>query len=95
MDWNLFIFVFSSLLIVFQFISLFFKLKQGKNFFYLVSVCSILWGGICYFFYGFPLDEGTVAVKDIPAYERGFQITAGLLITSAFTLLVNFFWKKK
>jgi len=95
MDWNLLVFVLSCLLILFQLITLFVKLRSGKGIFYLISICSIVWGILFYFFYGFPMDEGTLSVNEIPAYERGFQITACLLLTSVVSLAVNFFWRRK
>lgn len=95
MNWNNFILIFSCLLILLQLITLVVKLRSGKGFFYLISICSIFWGGIFYFFYGFPLDDGTLHVSKIPDYERGFQVSAGLLFVSAISLLVNFFWRKK
>lgn len=95
MNWNNFIFIFSCLLILLQLITLFVKLKSGKGFFYLISICSIVWGIVFYFYYGFPLDDGTLPVSKIPDYEKGFQVSAWLLFTSAASLLVNFFWRKK
>lgn len=95
MNWNNFIFVFSCLLILLQLITLFVKLRSGKGFFYLISICSIVWGILVYFFNGFFLEEGTLPVSEIPAYERGFQAAAWVLFTSAVSLLVNFFWRKK
>ncbi|TSJ45629.1 hypothetical protein [Fluviicola chungangensis] len=95
MDWNLLAFGFICLLIVFQLITLFIKLKSNKGIFYVISIFSIVCGITFYFLYGFFLDQGTLSDDQIPAYERGFQIAAWLLLTSVASLLVNFFWRKK
>ena len=88
MNQPLFIFLFTCLLIVLQPVSLYYKLRHGKNLFYLVLICSVFWGGICYFFYGFPLDEGTAPEKELPVLERNFGAAAALLLISAIDLML-------
>lgn len=95
MDRSLFVFIFSILFLILQLVSLYFKLKQGKQVFYLVSLCSIFFGGVCYFLYGFPLDEGIIADADIPVFERNFVASSALALSGVFSLVVDFSWKKR
>jgi hypothetical protein len=88
MNLTLVSFIVTCFLAVLLFVSFYFKFRHGSGFFYLVSMCSIFFGGVCYFFYGFPLDEGIVPEKDIPVFERNFYAAAILLIACAFTLVV-------
>lgn len=95
MERTFLIFGFTILLIILQLIGLFLKWRYNKSVFYLISISSIFWGGVFYFYYGFPLDEGTCPEADIPVFELGFQLSAALLITCITSLGVNFFLKKR
>lgn len=93
MDRSFFIFTVTILLIFIQLLSFYFKLKQGKSVFYLISICSLFFGGVFYLYYGIPLDEGTAAEEDIPVLERNFTTSAVLLLSSVFTLAIIFLRK--
>jgi lipoprotein signal peptidase len=84
-DW---VFGFTCLLILLQLVSLYFRLRHRKPVFYLVTIGSIFFGGVGYLFYGFPLDEGTIAEIDVPVFERNFAASAVLLLSSLFSLVI-------
>lgn len=89
------VFGFSCLLLLLQLLSFFTIKRFGRGFFNLLLICSVFWGAVFYFFYGFPLDEGTAAAPEIPVYERNFAVSAILLITSVLLFIARFFVRKK
>lgn len=90
-----FIFIISCLLAVLLFVTFFTRKKLGTGFFHLLLICSVFWGGIFYFFYGFPLDEGVVPASKLVVYERGFAASIALLVISTVLLVGSFFLKRK
>ncbi|MGV3610260.1 MAG: hypothetical protein ACO1N0_04895 [Fluviicola sp.] len=95
MNWALVIIGCNLLLILLQSIILFRSVKSGNGFSYLLAICGFFWGFLFYFFFGFPLDEGTCQEKEIPVFEIGFGTSAGLVGISVLSVFLNFFRNKR
>ncbi|ASS47484.1 MAG: hypothetical protein A3D31_16730 [Candidatus Fluviicola riflensis] len=59
-----------------------FRKKKISNFLGFSCLIAIFLGLMNYFYFGFPLDEGTIKQSKIPEYEFKFSVTAiGLAIS--------------
>lgn len=83
------------LLILIQLVVLIRYIKSGNDLSYLLSICGFFWGVLFYFFFGFPLDEGTARQEEIPVLEIGFVTSAILAGISLFSAVFSFLRKKR
>lgn len=86
-DWL--VLIVGGILLLLQFWTFQRRKKHGKGLFHLTVLCAVFWGLIFYFFYGFPLDEGTISPTEVWKFELGFGVAIAVGSRGIFLFLLD------